>query len=141
MAGLKEEESELEENLATLQKTLAEKEEELVLKKEELKKTTKDHDATDDYLNKIKKGCDWITENFETRETNRGTEAGALDRAYELIEETPAYQAAMAEEREAKFGDCKEPCLENEAHVDCKACMAKVTKPAYCAGHEGTEGC
>lgn len=141
MTTLKDEESGLEESLAELQKTLAEKEEELLMKEEEHKKTTKDRDAIENYLEKIKSGCDFITTHFEERETNRGNEAAALDRAYELIEDTPAYQNAVAEAHVETFGDCKEPCVEDEAHVKCKACMAEVTIPAYCAGHEGTPGC
>merc|ERR1719223_1311641 len=141
MTTLKDEEAGLEESLAELQKTLAEKEEELLMKEEEHKKTTKGRDAIEDYLEKIKNGCDFITTYFEERETNRGNEAEALDRAYELIEETPAYQNAVAEAHVDSFGDCKEPCVEDEAHVKCKACMAEVTIPAYCAGHDGTPGC
>jgi len=111
------------------------------MKEEEHKKTTKDRDAVENYLAKIKKGCDFITTHFEERETNRGTEAEALDRAYELIEDTPAYKSAVAEAHVEGFGDCKEPCVEDEDHVKCKACMAEVTIPAYCAGHKGTSGC
>jgi len=141
MTTLKEEEAGSEESLAMLHKTLAEKEEELIMKEEEHKKTTKDRDAVENYLAKIKKGCDFITTHFEERETNRGTEAEALDRAYELIEDTPAYKSAVAEAHVEGFGDCKEPCVEDEDHVKCKACMAEVTIPAYCAGHKGTSGC
>merc|ERR1719503_424186 len=118
--------------------TSTQKEEELLMKEEEHKKTTKDRDSIENYLEKIKNGCDFITTHFEERETNRGNEAEALDRAYELIEETPAYQNAVAEAHVDSFGDCKEPCVEDEAHVKCKACMAEVTIPAYCAGHDGT---
>jgi len=141
MTALKAEESGLEESLADLQQTLAEKEEELIMKEEEHKKTTADRDAIENYLEKIKKGCDFITEHFEEREANRATEAGALDQAIELLEETPAYQKAEAEAHVESFGDCKEPCVKDESDVTCKACMAKVTIPAYCAGHKGTAGC
>jgi len=141
MTTLKDEEAGLEESLAELQKTLAEKEEELIMKVEEHKKTTKDRDAVEDYLEKIKNGCDFITTHYEEREANRGTEAEALDRAYELIEDTPAYQNAVAEAHIGSFGDCKEPCVADEGHVKCKACMAEVTIPAYCAGHKDTSGC
>lgn len=26
-------------------------------------------------------------------------------------------------------------------HVECKACLAEVEVPGYCAGHPGTQGC
>jgi len=141
MTTLKDEEAGSEESLAELQKTLAEKEEELIMKTEEHKKTTKDRDSVENYLEKIKKGCDFITTNFEERESNRATEAEALGRAYDLIEDTPAYKSAVAEANVESFGECKEPCVEDEEHVKCKACVAEVTIPAYCAGHKGTSGC
>jgi len=141
MQGLKDEEASLEKNLADLQKTLADKEEEHLLKQEELKKVTDEKISIEEYLTKIKPGCDFITENFETRETNRKTEKEALEKATTLIKDTPAYKSAMAEAHADSFGDCQEICLEDEEHVKCKACMAKTSIPGYCAGHEGTKGC
>lgn len=141
MQGLKDEEASLEKNLADLQKTLADKEEEHLLKQEELKKVTDEKISIEEYLTKIKPGCDFITENFETRESNRKTEKEALEKATTLIKDTPAYKSAMAEAHADSFGDCKETCLEDEEHVKCKACMAKTSIPGYCAGHEGTKGC
>ena len=51
------------------------------------------------------------------------------------------YKTAVNAATVESYGDCKEPCVEDESHVKCKACMADVTIPAYCAGHEGTKGC
>jgi vacuolar-type H+-ATPase subunit I/STV1 len=141
MQALKDEEASLEKNLADLHKTLADKAEEHLMKQEELKKVIGEKVSIEEYLAKIKSGCDFITENYETRETNRKIERDALTQAVKLIQETPAYKTAMAEAREESFGDCKEPCLENEEHVKCKACMAKTSIPGFCAGHKGTEGC
>merc|ERR1719331_3831615 len=141
MADLKEEEADLESSLAELQKTLAAKEEELFQKKEEHKATTADKEAIEAYLLKIKPGCDFITEHFEEREENRATETTAMENCIDLIKDTPAYKNFKAEERVEGFGDCKEPCEEDEAHVECKACMAKTSIPGYCAGHSGTPGC
>jgi len=141
MQGLKDEEASLEQNLANIQKLLADKEEEHLLKKEELKKVVGEKVSIENYLTKIKPGCDFITTNFEDREKNRVTEAEALEKARGLIKETPAYKKAMAAAKVDSFGECKEPCSDNENHVKCKACMADTSLPGYCAGHKGTEGC
>merc|ERR1719161_893614 len=141
MTDLKSEEADLEETLATLHETLAAKEEELFQKKEEHKAITTEKEAIEAYLLKIKPGCDFITENFDERETNRATETEAMERAVDLIKDTPAYKTAEAEKHVEGFGDCKDKCVDNEEHVECKACMADTTIPGYCAGHKGTEGC
>lgn len=141
MQDLKDEEANSEKQLATLQKELATKEEELVMKRKELKATVADKEAIEAYLLKIKSGCDFITKNFEERETNRATETAALEKAKKLIKETPVYKNFEAESHVESFGDCKDPCTADEDHVKCKACMAKTSIPGYCAGHEGTKGC
>jgi len=141
MADLKAEEADLESSLAELQKTLAAKEEELFQKKEEHKVTTADKESIEKYLAKIKPGCDFITEHFEEREENRATETSAMEECKTLIKDTPAYQNFKAEEKVEGFGDCKEPCTEDEEHVECKACLAKTSILGYCAGHSGTPGC
>merc|ERR1740138_815108 len=141
MTDLKSEEADLEETLASLHETLAAKEEELFQKKEEHKATTEEKESIEAYLAKIKPGCDFITENFDERETNRATETTAMEKAVDLIKDTPAYKAAEAEKHVEGFGDCKDKCVDNEDHVECKACMADTTIPGYCAGHKGTPGC
>merc|ERR1719333_1574106 len=141
MAKLKKEEADAEKSLANLQETLAEKEKALLETQEDLKETTKDKEAIEAYLLKIKPGCDFITKNYDTREANRKTEKSALEKAIGLIKATPAYKTAMAEAKIESFGKCKEPCTKDEADAKCKACMADVTVPAYCAGHAGTKGC
>lgn len=89
----------------------------------------------------IKPGCDFISENLALRDTNRANEKLALENAVGLIKGTPAYTNAMAEAHEESLGDCKDICAANEAHAECKACLAKVSVPGYCAGHAGTPGC
>merc|ERR1740130_1979772 len=81
MTDLKAEEASLEETLATLHETLAAKEEELLQKREEHKATTTEKESIEAYLLKIKPGCDFITENFDERETNRATETTAMEKA------------------------------------------------------------
>lgn len=141
MTTLKKEQAELEKSLVTLKQTLAEKEEELLATQEDLKATVADKEAIEAYLLKIKPGCDFITSNFDLREKNRATEKEALLKAVKLIKGTPAYKAAVNEATVESYGDCKEPCVADVEDVKCKACMADVTIPAYCAGHEGTKGC
>lgn len=141
MAQLKKEEAGAEKSLAEKQETLAEKEQDLLAAQEDLKKTTKDKEAIEAYLEKIKPGCDFITKNFDLREGNRKTEKEALEKAVNLIKATPAYKTAVNAATEESYGKCKETCVKDENHVKCKACMADVTVPAYCAGHKGTAGC
>lgn len=142
MTSLKEEEKELQENLAKLRVTLAETEEELLGKKAEHKATVAEKEAIEAYLLKIKPGCDFITENIETRIANRKDEEEALKGAMKLLKESPAYQTWVAEDHNETLGDCLAICSESgEEHVKCKACRAKVSIPGYCAGHPGTEGC
>merc|ERR1719331_76247 len=141
MSDLKEREPNAEKALVGLRESLAQKEEDLLMRKKELKKTEGEKEALENYLAKIKPGCDFITENFDEREDNRATETAALERAEGLIKDTPVYKKAMAEAKTESFGDCKEPCTEDEDHVECKACMAETSIPGYCAGHKGTPGC
>ena len=141
MADLKEKEANAQKSLANLQQNLADAEKELLEKKEDLAKTTEEKEAIETYLLKIKPGCDFITSNFETRESHRATEKAALENAVELIKGTPAFQAAVTAADHEALGKCKDTCVKDEAHVECKACLADTTIPGYCAGHAGTKGC
>merc|ERR1719345_199997 len=141
MTDLTKKQREAEKSIVDLQEDLAEKEASLLKANEDLKDTTDDRDSIEDYLAKIKPGCDFITSNFDQREKNRATEKAALEKAVRLIKGTPAYQTAVNTATEESYGDCKEPCVKDESDVTCKACMADVTIPAFCAGHKGTAGC
>merc|ERR1712222_146250 len=142
MTSLKKEEKELQENLAKLRVTLAETEEGLLGKKSEHKATVEEKEAIEAYLLKIKPGCDFITENIDTRIANGKEEEEAPKGAMKLLKESPAYQTWVAEDHNETLGDCLEVCkTSGEANVKCKACLAKVSIPGYCAGHPGTEGC
>jgi chromosome segregation ATPase len=146
MEELTTQEAEKEKSLASLHKLLAEKEQTLLEKKTDLKTTEEEKAAIEAYLLKIKPGCDFITTNIAERTSSREQETEALTKATGLLKETPAYQTAVAEahnETLASSGDsgCLEKCAGNEDHLKCKACLAKVTEPAYCAGHAGTVGC
>lgn len=85
MDSLKEEQAELEKSIAELTETLAEKKVELMEKGKELKSAKAAKEKMENYLEKIKPGCDFITENFDAREANRKTEKAALKEAEEII--------------------------------------------------------
>merc|ERR1719152_593408 len=141
MTKLKKEEADAQTSLGDLQEDLASKEKDLIEAQDDLKATTEDKEEIEAYLEKIKPGCDFITKNFDLREKNRATEKAALDKAVGLIKATPAYKTAVNQATVESYGDCEKPCVKDDAHVECKACMADVTIPAYCAGHKGTKGC
>jgi len=141
MADLKEREGNAEKTLVSLRESLAQKEEDLLMKKKDLKKTEEEKLSLQQYLAKVKPGCDFITENIDERNTNRATETTALNSADSLIKATPVYAKAMAEATTESYGDCEEPCTEDSTHVKCKACMAETSIPGYCAGHAETAGC
>jgi chromosome segregation ATPase len=141
MTELKKEQASSEESLVKLQENLATAQKSLIEKTEDLKDTEAAKVKIEDYLLKIKPGCDFITTNFDSREKNRKTEIDALKKAVTLIEASPAYTAAMEKAKLESFGKCKPDCSKDEAGAKCKACMADVTVPAYCAGHKGTKGC
>jgi hypothetical protein len=142
MQELKDTEASLQETLADLKMELAEKEKALAEAKDELKKTVEEKESIEAYLLKIKPGCDFITENIDYRKERQTSEISALKEAKDLLKDTPVYKAAVAEAHLTSMGDCRDKCVEHgEEHVICKACLAKVEIPGYCAGHEGTEGC
>jgi len=141
MTELKNEQSKLQEALVKLNQDLATAEKDLVTKGEDLKGAKDSQAKIENYLLNIKPGCDFITTNFDLREKNRKTETDALEKAVTLIKETVAYKAAAQNTKEESFGKCRSLCVKDEPGAKCQACLAKVTVPAYCAGHKGTSGC
>merc|ERR1719316_2677850 len=129
MTSLKKQQASEEKNLKNYQETLAEKEKNLLDAEEDLAGTEKDKKAVEDYLKKIKPGCDFIVKNFSKRESSRGTEKSALNKAIGLIKGTPAYKSAVKAATEEGYGDCKDTCVKDKNHVKCKACLADVTIP------------
>jgi len=149
MQGLKTAEAGSQKSLANLHTLTASKEEELLMKTKELKTTQAELDTLEAWWTEVwgnyhnglnPTECTFLWENFRGRTASRTAETAALNQAIVLIKATPTYQNFKASEKTEGFGDCSS-CNTNENHVECKACMAKVTKPAYCAGHAGTEGC
>mmetsp|Transcript_108435 Transcript_108435/g.203523 ORF Transcript_108435/g.203523 Transcript_108435/m.203523 type:complete len:785 (-) Transcript_108435:2-2356(-) len=141
MNSLKGLESGLQGELVRLEDSLASAEKDLLSLKEDLKSTKGEKAAAEAYLASIKPGCDFITANFELRETNRGKETTALNNAVDLIKGTPTYQNFQAKAHLESLGSCVEECAPGEEKAECKACLADVTVVAYCAGHVDTPGC
>merc|ERR1719410_2469241 len=88
----------LEDTLANVKEELALKEKDLKLKQKEHKATSKEKAALEKYLVDIKPGCDFITENIDTRKANRKDEEEALKGAVKLLKDSPAYQTWVAED-------------------------------------------
>jgi len=142
MKELKDAQANLQEIIADNQVQLAAAEKALGENKAELEKTEAELKGLEEYLLKIKPGCDYIETNHADREAGRKKEKEALEKATELIKGTPAYKAAVAAAEQEALGDCKDICNEaGRKHAKCEACLADVSVPGYCAGHAGTEGC
>jgi len=141
MAALKKSEADDMTNLATLKKDLALAKQEMEAKHEELHATEREIMTLERYLESINPGCDFIVNNIATRNANRAQEQAALQNAIGTLEATPAFKAAQDTAKKESYGSCYAKCIDNEAHVDCQACLAKVSKPGYCAGHPSTPGC
>eukprot|EP00746_Dinoflagellata_sp_MGD_P161092 gnl/MRDRNA2_/MRDRNA2_88127_c0_seq1.p1 gnl/MRDRNA2_/MRDRNA2_88127_c0~~gnl/MRDRNA2_/MRDRNA2_88127_c0_seq1.p1 ORF type:complete len:635 (-),score=218.01 gnl/MRDRNA2_/MRDRNA2_88127_c0_seq1:60-1871(-) len=142
MKELKEDQAKLQETIAGLRVELADAEKSLGLNKAELEKTKVELKGLEEYLEKIKPGCDYIEKNHDARTSARKEEKKALEGATETIKGTPAYKAAVTAAEQEALGDCKDICNEaGRKHAKCEACLAGVSVPGYCAGHAGTEGC
>jgi hypothetical protein len=141
MTELKKEQSDTEKALVKLNEDLATAQKTLVEKKEDLKDASNSEAKIEEYLLKIKPGCDFISTNFDLREKNRKTETEALEKAVKLIKETPAYKDAAQAAKEKNFAKCKALCVADEPGAKCQACLAGVSVPGYCASHKSTPGC
>jgi len=134
MADLKTQEGEALDTIADLSEQLSEKEKTLEETKIDLEKTTVEKGALERYLLKIKPGCDFITDNIDTRKDNRKAETTALGTATDKLKGTPAYKAAAAAVEKEMLGKCADKCS-NKGSIACKACVAGVSETGYCAGH------
>jgi len=141
MTKLKKEEADTQKSIAKLQETLAGKEKELLEASGDRASTKKDRDAVKDYLAKIKAGCDFVQSNFALREKSRKTETKSLVKAKAAIRGTPAFTMWRKQTLHESYGKCKAKCVKDDKHVVCKACMADVSVPGFCAGHPKAKGC
>jgi len=141
MKGLTDDEADLKKTLTGLEKELADSELELAAKHDEKDETEKEKMKVEQYVEKIKPGCDFVVDNFDDRESNRDTESTALKKVIGMLEDSPAYKAAKTEADQEAMGECKDTCVEDEAHAKCKACLAGISVPGFCAGHPDNSGC
>lgn len=141
MADLTEAEEDLKESIVKLNKDLTSKEKELDAKFEEETVTEKEKIAIERYMEKIKPGCDFVLNKYDERKKARTAETKALNTAKDKLKGSPAFKSAQQKAKEDGFGDCKADCVKNEAGAKCKACLAGISVPGYCAGHKGAPGC
>merc|ERR1719449_322247 len=140
MTDLKDVEGTTLESIASLEEQLAATEKTLEETQIDLDKTSKEKRALERYLLKIKPGCDFITENIDTRKDNRSAETSALNTAKDKLKSTPAYKSAAAAVEKDMLGKCADSCSDKSS-VECKACLAGTSVTGYCAGHKGEAGC
>jgi len=141
MTTLKSQEQTSMDTVASLEEQIADKEKQLVARNEELAKTKKEKVAIEVYLLKIKPGCDFITENIDTRKSNRDSEKSSLETAMEKLQSTPAFKSAAAEAEKEALGECGKHCIPDKETLACKACLAGTSESGYCAGHSDQAGC
>jgi len=140
MDTLKQQEADLISTIQTLEQEVTDKEADIEAKHEDREKTELEHKNLERYIEKIKPGCDFITENIGDRKSNREGEKEALNGAVGDLKGTPAFkEAANAAEVEA-LGDCASKCDDRES-IQCKACIAGVSEAGYCASHGDADGC
>merc|ERR1719265_181051 len=91
MTDLKTQEAATLDTIADLQAQLAGKEKSLEERTIDHEKVSAEKTTVEDYLLKIKGGCDFITDNIGTRDESRETERTSLNTAKEELFSTPAY--------------------------------------------------
>merc|ERR1719420_1010602 len=142
MTDLKKSEAQTQDSIADLSAQLGEKEKTLMETNEDLTKTLAEHKAVEKYLLKIKPGCDYITENIETRDEHRAAEMKALIAAEDALKATPVYKKAAAEAEKAALGECADKCpVGEDKNLACKACIAGTSESGYCGGHADDPVC
>jgi hypothetical protein len=141
ITDLKTQEAATLDTLADLKEQLAAKEKALEERTVDHKKVAAEAKTVEDYLLKIKGGCDFIVDNLATRDSSRATEKQSLETAKTELFGTPAYKAAKAEEEKAALGACADKCWEQEETPECKACIEGVSVVGYCSTHLDTPGC
>merc|ERR1719214_75376 len=74
MTDLKDQEKSLQETIVDLEEEIAEKENDIEVNHVAREKTELELKETERYIEKIKPGCDFITENIEMRKDSRKAE-------------------------------------------------------------------
>jgi len=138
---LKSQEATNLETIASLQESVADEEKALLASREDHKKTTAERDAIQKYLFKIAPGCSFITNNIDTRKSNREHETTSLQSSVDKLKSTPQYKEAKAKADKEALGQCAEKCVGAMESVACKACQDGTSESGYCAAHADAEGC
>merc|ERR1719247_791975 len=141
MTDLKDQEKSLQETIVDLEEEIAEKENDIEVAHVDREKTELELKETERYIEKIKPGCDFITENIEMRKESRTAETEALNGAMDALKGTPSFKEAAAEAEAEALGECAEKCVGKKDDVECKACLAGTSVTGYCAAHKGEAGC
>merc|ERR1719191_1779337 len=141
MSELKTQEKDLTDTIASLEQEIADKEQEIETTHVDREKTELELKETERYIEKIKPGCDFITENIDMRKDNRAAETEALNGAMDALKGTPSYKEAAAEAEAEALGECAEKCVGKKEDVECKACRAGTSVAGYCAAHKDAAGC
>jgi len=141
MTDLKDQEKQLQETIVDLEEEIAEKENDIEVAHVDREATELELKETERYIEKIKPGCDFITENIEMRKESRTAETEALNGAMDALKGTPSYKEAAAEAEAEALGECAEKCVGKKEDVACKACLAGTSVTGYCAAHKDHAGC
>jgi len=136
MTDLKDQEKSLQETIVDLEEEIAEKENDIEVAHVDREKTELELKETERYIEKIKPGCDFITENIDMRKDSRKAETEALNGAMDALKGTPSFKEAAAEAEAEALGECKEKCVGKKDSIPCKACLAGVSETGYCAAHK-----
>jgi len=143
MATLKSQEATLQKSLVELKKTLSEKLLDLSEKKEALAATETDKVAVENYMAKIKRGCDFFQVNYEDRKARRKEETSAVENLIKTLKDTAYYKVEAARESQNGYKEagCGTECAEDPDHAKCQACVEKVSVRGYCVTHPQATGC
>jgi len=137
-------ENQAERRLSELQNELAEKQASKLSSSEDIKAMTNELDALKDLDTTTDADCKFINDNYTHRKAMRKVEHAALLKVENYILSTPAFINSKREAEIELYGECMETCVKDRQHVNCAACLNKVTVVGYCAGHTGAtmvKGC
>jgi len=138
---LKSQEATNLETIASLQESIADEEKALLATREDHAKTEAEKKAIQNYLFKIRPGCDFITSNIDTRKGNREAETTSLQNSIDKLKSTPQYKEAKAKADKEALGECADKCVGAMESLACKACQDGTSESGYCAAHSDFAGC
>ena len=77
-----------------------------------------------------------MDQNIDARKDSRRAEKSALTDSMKMMEETPEYQKAAAEDEAAEHGECADDCMGEHGtnSVHCHVCKGGGTVVGFCKG-------